>query len=122
MSQKLNKTKGKDMHVNELCSVLDQVPVGITVTDLDGRIQYFNEFCAQIVDRKPEYIGMDIRSCHKKPESIKKIDMIYTVMRDSKLEKYQYESKRKGKILCVTISPYKANGKLVGFIQSIVVK
>jgi len=65
---------------------------------------------------------MDIRSCHKKPESIKKIDMIYTEMRDGKLEKYQYESKRKDKILCVTISPFKHNGQITGFIQSIVVK
>jgi len=110
------------MNDNELRSVLDQIPVGITVTDLDGRILYYNDFCAQIVDRKSEYIGMNIRSCHKKPESIKKIDMIYTEMRDGKLEKYQYESKRKGKILCVTISPYKTNGYLIGFIQSIVVK
>jgi len=48
--------------------------------------------------------------------------MIYTEMRDGKLEKYQYESKRKGKILCVTISPFKHNGQITGFIQSIVVK
>ncbi|MFH0998132.1 MAG: PAS domain-containing protein [Pseudomonadota bacterium] len=107
---------------NGLHSVLDQIPVGITVTDLDGIIIYFNEYSARIVDRKPEYIGMDIRSCHKKPESIEKIDMILSEIKDGIRENYCYESKRKGKILCVTISPYKTNGKLVGFIHSIVVK
>ena len=110
------------MHDNELRSVLDQIPVGITVTDLDGRILYYNKYCAQIVDRKSEYIGMDIRSCHKKPESIAKIDTTLSEIREGKRKNYRYESKRKDKILCVTISPYKRSGKLIGFIQSIIVK
>ncbi len=83
------------MHEKDLRSVLDQVPVGITVTDLDGIILYYNEYSAQVVDQKSEYIGMDIRSCHKKPESIVKIDTILSEIKDAKLEKYQYESKRK---------------------------
>jgi PAS domain S-box-containing protein len=111
-----------DLHENDLRSVLDQVPVGITVTDIDGRILYYNEYCAQIVDRKPEYIGTDIRSCHKKPESIAKIDTILSEIREGKRKDYCYESKRKDKILCVTISSYKCSSKLIGFIQSIVVK
>lgn len=110
------------MHDNELRSVLDQIPVGITVTDIDGIILYYNDFCAQIVDRKPECIGIDIRSCHKKSESIAKIDMILSEIREGKRKNYCYESKRKDKILFVTISPYKCSGKLIGFIQSIVVK
>jgi PAS domain S-box-containing protein len=110
------------MNDNELRFVLDQIPVGITVTDLDGRILYFNEYSAQIVDRKPEYIGMDIRSCHKKAESIHKIDVIFSEMKEGKRKNYYYESKRKEKVLCVTISPYEMNGKLIGFIQSIVIK
>ena len=65
---------------------------------------------------------MDIRSCHKKPESIEKIDIIFSEMKAGKRENYYYESKRKDKILCVTISPYKQLGKLIGFIHSIVVK
>ena len=73
------------MHDIDLRSVLEQIPVGITVTDLDGKILYFNEYSAQIVDRKPEYIGMDIRSCHKKPESIVKIDTILSEWKAGKL-------------------------------------
>ena len=30
------------------------------MTDLDGKMLYYNEYSAKIVDRKPEYIGMDI--------------------------------------------------------------
>jgi PAS domain S-box-containing protein len=114
--------KGKAMDDKELRSVLDQIPVGITVTDLEGKIRYYNKYSAQIVDRKPEYIGMDIRSCHKKPESIIKIDTILSEIKDGKRENYCYESKRKDKVLSITISSYKQLGKLIGFIHSIVVK
>ena len=65
---------------------------------------------------------MDIRSCHKKSESIEKIDMIFSEMKAGKRETYYYVTKRKDKILCVTISPYKQLGKLIGFIQSVIVK
>lgn len=89
-------SKGENKHDNELRSILDQIPDGITVTvtDLEGKILYFNEYSAQIVDRKPEYIGKDIRSCHKKPESIEKIDTILSEIKDGKLENYSYESKK----------------------------
>jgi PAS domain S-box-containing protein len=110
------------MHDKEFRSVLDQIPVGITVTDLEGKIRYYNDYSAQIVDRKPEYIGMDIRSCHKKPESIIKIDTILSEMKEGRREIYCYESKRKDKDLSITISPYEQLGKLIGFIHSIVVK
>ena len=110
------------MHDNEFQSVLDQIPVGITVTDLDGKILYYNAYSAQIVDRKPEYIGMDIRYCHKKPESIAKIETILSEIKDGKRKDYCYESKRKDKVLSIAISPYKHQGELIGFIHSIVVK
>jgi PAS domain S-box-containing protein len=110
------------MHDKDLRTVLDQIPVGITVTDVEGKILYYNEYSAQIVDRKPEYIGMDIRACHKKSESIVKIDTIFAEMKAGKREYYCYESKRKDKVLSITISPYKQLEKLIGFIHSIVVK
>lgn len=110
------------MNKVELEALLNQFPVGITVTDLDGRLLYYNEYSAKIVDRKPEYIGMNIRSCHKKKESIDKIDKILSEIKDKKLENYHYESNRNGKVLSVTISPYLLHDQVIGFIQSIVVK
>ena len=35
-----DQNKGRNMHDNDLRSVLDQIPIGITVTDLDGKILY----------------------------------------------------------------------------------
>ena len=110
------------MNKIELEALLDQFPVGITVTDLDGRILYYNEYSAKIVDRKPEYIGMDIRYCHKKQESIEKIEKILSEIKDKKRETYNYESKRNDKVLSVTISPYILHDEIIGFIHSYAVK
>jgi PAS domain S-box-containing protein len=110
------------MNKIEMEALLNQFPVGITVTDLDGRILYYNEYSAKIVDRKPEYIGMDIRSCHKKQESIEKIDKILSEIKDKKRENYNYESKRNDKVLLVTISPFTLHDEIIGFIQSFILK
>ena len=102
--------------------ILDKIPVGVTVIDLEGRILYYNEYSSQIVDRKPEYVGEDIRSCHKKPESIAKIDSILKEIKDGERQDFYYESERNGKTLGVIVLPYTVNGELIGFIQSFVVK
>jgi len=107
---------------SQLKMVLDQIPVGVTVTDLDGRILYYNEYSAQIVDRKPGYIGEDIRSCHKKAKSIEKIDRIFQEFKDGRRQDFYYESVRNGKTLGVTVLPYKADGQMIGFIHSFVIK
>ena len=106
----------------QLSDVISKIPVGITVTDLDGRIRYYNEYCARIVDRKPEYIGQDIRTCHQKPASAAKIDQIFEEIKSGRREEYYYESVRNGKHLAVTVSPYTADDKPAGFIQTITLK
>ena len=103
-------------------SVLDNIPVGVTVTDPDGRILYYNAYSATIVDRRPEHIGMDIRSCHKKPESVSKIDRIFSEMKAGTRREFYYETLRGGRTLAVTVQPYEVDGSLVGFLHSFVVK
>ena len=102
--------------------LLDQLPVGITLIDLEGRILYYNAFCARIVDRKPAYIGRDIRSCHKDPASIDRIDRMLEDIRTGMRREATYDTLRNGQTLAVTVSPYRENGKLAGFLQSFVVK
>ncbi|MGD9033231.1 MAG: hypothetical protein PVJ69_08365 [Desulfobacteraceae bacterium] len=41
--------------------VLDQIAAAITVIDLEGRTLYYNDYSAQVLDRKPEYLGKDVR-------------------------------------------------------------
>ena len=103
-------------------ALLGQLPIGITVVDLEGRILYYNDTCAQLVDRKPEYIGRDIRSCHKKSESVEAIDRMLDDIHSGRKKSVYYEAERQGRTLAVTISTYEVNGKLAGTIQSISVK
>ena len=114
--------KGEFLENIELEKILDKIPVGVTVVDLEGRILYYNEYSSQIVDRKPEYIGQDIRACHKQPGSVVKIDHILKEIKEGRRREYYYESERNGKTLGVTVLPYEANDELIGFIQSFVVK
>lgn len=104
--------------VELLAGALDKIPVGITIISTDGLILYYNEFCARYVDRKPEYIGKDIRSCHKKSESIQKIDHILEKLKQGEIQEYYYESTRDGNKLSVTVSPFEFNNNPIGFIQS----
>ncbi len=66
----MNDEKIAALDTSQLAMVLEKVPAGITVIDQEGHILYYNEYCSNFVDRKPEYIGKNIRFCHKKVESI----------------------------------------------------
>ncbi len=104
--------------IGEQAKALDALPVGVTIFDLDGKILYYNEYCARYVDRKPEYIGKDIRFCHRKEKSIKTISKIIDQLKNGEIEEYYYESLRNGNKLAVTVTPFKPDGDLVGLIQS----
>lgn len=118
----MTTTKTFLKNITQQAALLDQLPVGITVIDLEGRILYDNKTCARLVDRKPEYIGEDIHSCHQKAASVVAIDRILDDILTGRKKEVYYETERKGKTLAVTISPYKVDGKRIGAIQSIVIK
>ena len=101
----------------QLAMVLDKTPAGITVIDQEGHILYYNEYCSKFVDRKPEYIGKNIRFCHQKPESIEKIEKILSELTKGERNEYYYEAERGGHKLGVTVSPFSVDGKQIGFIQ-----
>lgn len=102
--------------------ILDQLPVGITVLDLEGRILYYNATSARFVDRKPEYLGRDLRACHQKKASIARIDRMFAELRTGRQDEVYYETERNGRVLAVTVLPYKIEGEIIGFIQSFTVK
>ncbi|MBG0776850.1 MAG: PAS domain-containing protein [Desulfovibrionaceae bacterium] len=101
----------------ELAAVLDQVPAGITVTDAQGTILYYNTYCTRFVDRKPEYIGRNILSCHNKEQSIVKIKQILADLAAGTLDEVYYETQRGENRFGVTVSKFVFAGKDVGLIQ-----
>ena len=105
------------LSTTQLAMVLDNIPAGITVIDSRGHILYYNSYCSRFVDRKPEYIGKDLRYCHQKPESVEKIEGILSALNEGKLKEFYYETERSGSKLGVTVSPFFVDGKKIGFIQ-----
>jgi len=106
----------------QLAAALDHLPVGITIIDPAGHILYFNTYCARFVDRKAEYIGRDLRDCHKEAGSVARIDDMLTALKEGRQREVHYENKRGGLHLAVTVSRFEIDGELIGFIQSFVVK
>ena len=105
------------LNTDQLANVLGKVPAGITVIDLQGRMLYYNAFCSRFVDRKPEYIGKDIRNCHQKPASIQIIERLLSDLKKGKRKDYYYETERGGYKLGVTVAPFEVDGQQIGFIQ-----
>lgn len=102
--------------------IIDKIPVAITVIDLKGNILLYNKYSSQILDRKPEYLGTDIRNCHQKSDSIDKINNMLAEFNTGRSEDFYYETIRNEKHIAVTLSPFKVDGELVGCIQSATIK
>jgi len=102
--------------------ILDQIPVAITVIDLEGNMLLYNEYSSRILDRKPEYLGTDIRECHQKPETNERIDAMLAEFKAGRREDFYYETFRYGKNIAVTLSPFEVDGQLKFCVQSVVLK
>ena len=113
----MNDKSTGSLGMDHLVRVLDKTPAGITVIDKEGHILYYNEYCARYVDRKPEYIGKNIRFCHQKEESMVKIKRILSELNEGKRDEFYYEAERAGNSLGVTVAPFFVDGLQIGFIQ-----
>jgi len=51
---------------------------------------------------------------------VARIDDVLAAMRAGTIREHRYESVRKGQTLRVTISPWESEGRLIGYIQTIV--
>ena len=102
--------------------IVDIIPVAITIIDLEGHILFYNDYSSQVLDRKPEYLGSDIRDCHQKPETNARIDTMLNEFKAGRREAFYYEAFRYGKNIAVTLSPFEVDGQLIGCIQSVTIK
>ena len=98
---------------------MDRMGVAVTIIDTKGTLLYYNQHSAKILDRKPEYIGTDIYSHHKKADSSKKVDLMIKEFEEGRKDPFHYEAKPYGKIIFVTLSPIIKNGEFVGCVQTV---
>jgi DUF438 domain-containing protein len=101
---------------------MDCMGVAVTIIDTKGTLLYYNQHSAKILDRKPEYIGTDIHSHHKKADSNKKVDLMLKEFEKGRKDPFHYEAKPYGKIIFVTFSPIIKNGEFVGCVQTVTPK
>ena len=101
---------------------MDCMGVAVTIIDKKGTLLYYNPHSAKILERKPDYIGTDIHSHHKKADSNKKVDLMLKEFEAGRKEPFHYEAKPYGKIIFVTLSPIIKNGEFVGCVQTVRLK
>ena len=100
-------------------AVLDALPVGVTITDPQGGILFYNRQAAEWLDRRPEYLGRDVRACHEQKSTIEKIDQFLAEFRAGRTQSYIYQAVRKDRALRVTISPIFQNGEFWACLQMV---
>ena len=97
--------------------ILDVFPWPVTIVDPRGVILYYNESAARLLDRKPEYLGRDVRSCHQKQESNEKIDRMLEEFAQGRKTESGYRTERDGRKVDVAFFPVKENGELKVCVQ-----
>ena len=113
----------RDKQLRELVNLaMDCMGVAVTIIDAKGTLLYYNRHSAEILDRKPEYIGTDIHSHHKEADSNKKVDLMLKEFEEGRKDPFYYEAKPYGKIIFVTLSPIIKNGEFVGCVQTVRLK
>ena len=98
---------------------IDCMGVAVTIIDTKGRLLYYNPHSVKILDRKPEYIGTDIHSHHKKADSNEKVDLMLKEFEAGRKDPFHYEAKPYGETIFVTLSPIIKNEKFIGCVQTV---
>ncbi len=101
---------------------MDCLGVAVSIIDPKGTMLYYNPHAARIIDRKPEYIGHDIHSHHKKAVTNEKLDSMIQAFREGRVEPFRYEAKPYGTSIFVTVAPILEDGKFLGCVQTVILK
>ncbi len=101
-----------------LPTVTDGMAVALTVLDLEGRILYYNDYAPKILDRKPEYIGRDVRDCHQRAESKHRIGWILAAYRSGRRDEFFWRLNREGREYSIRIAPLVEDDKVIGLIHT----
>ena len=114
--------KGEAKRSALIKTAMECMGVAVTIIDAQGTLLYYNKEAARILDRKPEYIGNDIHSHHKKAASNSKLDSMLRDFQKGRTKPFYYEVKPYGKTILVIVSPVLENRKFIGCIQSVLLK
>ena len=112
-----------EKNLKELISLaMENLDIAVTIIDTKARLLYYNKQATRILDRKPEYIGKDVYSHHKKATSSKKLKSMIQDFQKGRAEPFHYEAKPYGETILVALSPLFENGTCIGCVQSVRLK
>ena len=101
---------------------MDCMGVAVSIIDTKGVLLYYNRYAARILDRKPEYIGNDVRSHHRRAASNEKLEAMLGEFQSGRTEPFYYRAKPYGETLFVTLAPIFGDGQFLGCVQSVRLK
>ncbi len=101
---------------------MDCLRVAVTIFDPKGTLLYYNRYAAEILDRKPEYIGADIHLHHKKAATNQKFDAMLLKFSEGRTEPFHYEARPYGKVIAVTLAPLRKDGQFIGCVHAVRLK
>jgi sensor histidine kinase regulating citrate/malate metabolism len=115
--------KGENSRLGEMgVLAMECMGVGVTIISPKGTLLYYNRHAAKILDRKPEFIGMDVHSHHKKAASNEKLDLMLQEFEEGRTAPFHYGARPYGKDIVVIFSPILKDGVFVGCVQSVMLK
>jgi transcriptional regulator with PAS, ATPase and Fis domain len=103
--------------------LLEQAGVGVTILDRHGTVMYYNKWASEHLDRKPVYIGTDVRQRHRRQITNPRFNAMLTLFQDGRIEPVRYVARPYGKTtIVVTVSPIRIGGELIGVSQIVLLK
>ena len=103
-------------------NAMDCVGVAVTVLDSKGVLHYYNTHAAEVLGRKPEYIGTKVYEYHKKPTCNEKIKSMINDFQNGRTAPFRYKATSYEKHIFVTVSPIFEEGIFRGCVQSVVLE
>lgn len=103
--------------------LLEHAGVGVTIIDLEGNLMFYNKWAVENLDRKPEYIGKNVKNNHRRKITNPRFDAMLQLFKDGRRVPVRYIARPYGKTtIIVTVSPVLIEGELVGFSQIVLLK
>jgi sensor histidine kinase regulating citrate/malate metabolism len=103
--------------------ILEQAGLGVTIVDLDGSVLFYNKWADARLDRKPEYLGQDVRDRHHRAVTNPRWNAMLQLFIDGRDEPVRYVARPYGKMtILVTVSPIRVAGELVGLSQIVQIR
>ena len=118
----MKEKRDKERIENLIILAMEYMDVTATIIDTQGTLFYYNKKAAKILDRKPGYLGQDIHSHHKKPNSNKKFDSMLQDFQKGRTAPFHYEAQPYGETILVTLSPIVRDGNFIACIQTVLLK